>query len=618
MSSRPLPRKPSETSTTPSRRPSSKPLGANPFHMPPGHAAIDMIEEEERKKKEIREKMRVCSIQDKPYTRGRAISNTQLLQTIDPSYTAGSKARGTPTAGGTISPSLPLPTRKPRTEPRESLHEFIDKKREMFMVGISVQTKESEIQRLQALLEQRRAEIESVFAAPDIPDAGHPPPRVIHAPGHIHTPVISTPIHPPTPPKKRKNLNFHQDFAFGFLCDAHTFSLQSPHPGHIHTPHLLALEGKLQDDNKAFDDARDNLERAAEESAMEVEKVQKEREKATAELKRIESGIQRDSVEIEKSKERLGQYLECKRFLEGLMPPEVREQEQMLDEQIKAEVFAGWRPHPPNYEEEKKRMYFKTPVQLMEVFNALEEHNLQLIQDRQDAEEVFETLRQTYERAEAQQRAKLAELESQEAAIQALLERESDRNAEHVGSDQLRQVREGEKQRLDTITADIASVFGGLQIEGDSESSTTATMGDPLVMLNKIEGYVLNLVRILKQMHEDPTSQVADRIKFGITYVVVVAIASSHQRWWWLSPVRWWLSEWWRLGGGGYHYSVLAHQGHGGYHQVLVRSSMNAPRPFGRHEMPRSEKPALRRQVKVADQGVKQEDELQKFIEEDD
>jgi len=53
-------------------------------------------------------------------------------------------------------------TRKMRTEPRESLHDFIEKKREMFMVEIAIQSKRNESQHLRTMLVNRRKEIESV------------------------------------------------------------------------------------------------------------------------------------------------------------------------------------------------------------------------------------------------------------------------------------------------------------------------------------------------------------------------------------------------------------------------------------------------------------------------
>jgi hypothetical protein len=75
-------------------------------------------------------------------------------------------------------------------------------------------------------------------------------------------------------------------------------------------------------------------------------------------------------------------------------------------------------PPPPPCLTRTHRSYFSSPQQLLDIFGALEERNLFLIQNSQETEEALEELRQKLEETKSKMTSETGSLASQIASLQ--------------------------------------------------------------------------------------------------------------------------------------------------------------------------------------------------------
>lgn len=203
------------------------------------------------------------------------------------------------------------------------------------------------------------------------------------------------------------------------------------------------------------------LRRADSEARAKAEKV--------AEVKRLTAAIAGARAELNKYEEQLEESRKYQEFLSALTPPEwFEEQERLRREEAAAakelrrqaaaaerqaeadrrrEEVAAQQPPLPKEELEAaleaiaaeaaelpedwdagappppddEPMYFTKPKQLLDVFAALEEQNLFLIQSSQETEEQLEELRQTYRETKRRMDAETAGLHAQVAALESAI-----------------------------------------------------------------------------------------------------------------------------------------------------------------------------------------------------
>ena len=161
-------------------------------------------------------------------------------------------------------------------------------------------------------------------------------------------------------------------------------------------------------------------------------------------------------------------------------------------------------PEPPESwedpEEEDIDMYFKHPQQLLEIFSQLEEQNLFLIQNCQETEEALEELKNRYR--ETKQRMD-AETETLRLQIKVL---EADIGAEEEKGKNLRE-KMNEKMNggqrmgvqditLDSLSAKVNEVYVRCGFDSDASMST-------LQMLTNIETKLEEYLTIIDEMPED-------------------------------------------------------------------------------------------------------------------
>ena len=116
------------------------PFASNPFRLPTEKEVFQMTKEAKQKKLEERERQKHLSVQDKT-TKARVVSQIQLSRGH---LTGGTK---TGTAAGSAWKSKSGSADRPRE--RETVAEFLAKKKEMFLLSLSLDTKWAEIQKLE-------------------------------------------------------------------------------------------------------------------------------------------------------------------------------------------------------------------------------------------------------------------------------------------------------------------------------------------------------------------------------------------------------------------------------------------------------------------------------------
>lgn len=222
---------------------------------------------------------------------------------------------------------------------------------------------------------------------------------------------------------------------------------------------LQRSEQMLEEDAMRFDAFLKENDKKAHDAIKRAEEETKKKQEKTQEIKRLTQQIQALSSEMSKHREALEDCMRYKNFLDMLTPPEWFDQHRMRREEkirnLRQEAFDAklkeWErvkrrlieqhrkeaearkeakkaqrrtnrsaapdddddedeqenklviPPPPRLEdevvelpEEEVPMYFSEPQQLMDIFSALEEQNLFLIQNSQETEHTLEELQHSF------------------------------------------------------------------------------------------------------------------------------------------------------------------------------------------------------------------------------
>lgn len=167
---------------------------------------------------------------------------------------------------------------------------------------------------------------------------------------------------------------------------------------------LAQSERMLEEDAMRFDAFLKENDKKAHEAIKKAEEETKRKQEKTHEIKRLQQQIQLLTSEMTKHKEALEDCMRYKEFLDMLTPPEWLEQQRQTEAQLEPK--------------EELRMYFQRPQQLLEIFTALEEQNLFLIQNSQQMEATLDELRQSFKESKEQMEEKSLALQRQLEELQ--------------------------------------------------------------------------------------------------------------------------------------------------------------------------------------------------------
>ncbi|OQR81548.1 hypothetical protein THRCLA_11630, partial [Thraustotheca clavata] len=318
---------------------------------------------------------------------------------------------------------------------------------------------------------------------------------------------------------------------------------------------LKKSELMLEEDAVRFDTFLKENDKKAHEAIKKAEKETKSKADRVQEIKKLNQQIQLVQSDMSKLKEQLDDCLKYKTFLDELTPPEweseqiekkkKRQQERLRKK--KAKAMAEWeavRTHALAEQEERERaleraaekegkskkkqdrqkpvatiqnnlppmpnlddmiatssgeelpMYFQNPQQLLDIFTALEESNLFLIQNSQETEQSLEELKQNYRETKKKMNKKTQLLKQNIDELKEQINAE-DEKANHLRQRALAGTGENVQEKmLNELHDKVLEVYQRCGFEADSNPNT-------LFMLTDLEARLEDLLSAIEHMPED-------------------------------------------------------------------------------------------------------------------
>jgi len=150
----------------------------------------------------------------------------------------------------------------------------------------------------------------------------------------------------------------------------------------------------LDEDARCFDSFLKENDKKAQEAIRKAENKSKNKIEKIQEIRKMNQHIQLIQSAMRKNKDRLDDCLKFKIFLENLVPKKWIESQK--DQILKTRVDSSSKPNAAeetiNIFKQESPMYFHHPKQLLDIFSRLEEENLFLIQNTQEAEESLDEM----------------------------------------------------------------------------------------------------------------------------------------------------------------------------------------------------------------------------------
>ena len=331
---------------------------------------------------------------------------------------------------------------------------------------------------------------------------------------------------------------------------------------------LQRSEQMLEEDAMRFDAFLKENDKKAHDAIKRAEEETKKKQEKNHEIKRLNQQIQALNSEMSKHRENLDDCLHYKKFLNMLTPPEWFEQhrqslidkrdaikKERFDKKYKAweiqrrrlieqhrkeveakkesqrtkrkssteddeeeERFRSSLPPPPRLDDEiveleetEPPMYFTHPQQLMDIFAALEEQNLFLIQNSQDTQYTLDELRQQFKETKVSMDSRTAQLHQQIGDLQGQIDSEEQRakilqskrslamtNAQPgaVGAGATSDSDHEKEKLLDELNAKVRVVYEACEFNASSKPST-------LLMLSKLESKLEVLLAEIDKMPQE-------------------------------------------------------------------------------------------------------------------
>jgi len=147
-------------------------------------------------------------------------------------------------------------------------------------------------------------------------------------------------------------------------------------------------------------------------------------------------------------------------------------------------------------EDEDVPMYFQEPQQLLDIFTALEESNLFLIQNSQETEEALEELKAKFAETRQRMEAESAGLKSQIDTLKGSIKVEEDKGRALLDRAGKNTGVQAQERTLDELNKKVAEVYRAIFSEADNSLGT-------LQMLTNIEARLEELLSIIDAMPKE-------------------------------------------------------------------------------------------------------------------
>ena len=141
-------------------------------------------------------------------------------------------------------------------------------------------------------------------------------------------------------------------------------------------------------------------------------------------------------------------------------------------------------------------MYFREPEQLLDIFTTLEEQNLFLIQNSQETEQALEELKQTFRRTKQEMDGKTSALSKNIKVLETQIYKEKEKAAALRKRAKASTGEDGQKDLLEKLEEKVRHVYEKCGFNAESKPST-------LTMLTDLEARLEDLLTKIEQMPED-------------------------------------------------------------------------------------------------------------------
>ncbi|CAE7566941.1 FAP100 [Symbiodinium sp. KB8] len=453
----------------------------NPFKLPPDDQIFAIREKERQRRAEEREKVKQQHVWEKVTSASRISRTRRVDDGIDDTQVtaeAARKARSDPRSEG-----LPMGGRDARRE-KENIADFVAKKREMFLVQMSLDVKKAEILKLDA-------------RAKDKEEALNKSKQMLDKDVERFDTFLST----------------NDSKAHAAMKNAdETAKQKQERVGRIKSlkSQLSAIQSEIakhreqKDECLRFKDFLVNLTPGEwKEQKREEKKQRKHERRRIAVDARMEDIEEKMQAEIEAEEQAFKEKEEKEK--KGRRRQKKTEEDEQKEREAEARRKRIARKYPTRdqvdmeYVEyssgEEMPLYFQEPKQLLDIFTSLEESNLFLIQNSQDTEQALEELDQKF------------------AAMRKTREAMSNKMKLQIG--QLERQITDEKSKCDELKQAISQKHGGSEIEdlleklgeGVQEVHSICTHenqddGDTLQMLARIESKLEEYLAYLDEAEE--------------------------------------------------------------------------------------------------------------------
>jgi len=434
----------------------------NPFLMPPDEEVFRMREEEKRRKRDERELMKSLKVHEK------GTFSSRMSTTRPPELVAGDDAKMNMPGHRELAAAQALPTDHRRRE-KENMADFIAKKREIFLVQMSLDTKRAEIRKLEERALQREEAL-----------------------------------------RKSEQMLEEDAVRFDAFLKENDEKVQE-------AIKRAEVEAKAKQDkvheikrlNAAIATINSELSKYSEQ-LEECHKYQEFLDNLTPpEFFKEQAELKTQRLHQKKKRREEKRRLRQKRFEEArqsaAMAAAADAEETGADVEAAAQAAAAAVPKPEDEAEEEEYddaenmpMYFQKPQQLLDIFSQLEEQNLFLIQNCQETEEALEELKMKYRETKVRMDAETESLQAQIDGLQGAIKVEEekgkalmDRTAKNTQG-----VLSGKDVSLDELNSKVTEVYVRCGFEADASQSS-------LQMLTNIEAKLEEYLAVIEQMPED-------------------------------------------------------------------------------------------------------------------
>ena len=445
-------------------------METKPFEMPPDDEVFTMRGQERALKQAEREEKAQMKVQDKTTFSSR-IGQTAAL---DPEMRTWKNSASSSSA--TAASMLPMDHRR---REKENMADFIAKKREIFLVQMSLDTKRAEIRKLEERALQRE---EALRKSEQMLEEGALRFDAFLKENDEKVQEAIKRAEVEAKAKQDKVLDIKR-------LNGSIGSIRSE---------LNKYEEQLEDCKKykAFLDRltpQEWFQDLIERKRLQVQERKAEHERVVAEIRQTKAEAQAKKTKADEDLANAGTQQEAEAAeMNVLKLTELLEEAMQLKE---PQVPESW--DDPDDQEEP--MYFKNPQQLLDIFGQLEEQNLFLIQNVQETEEALEELKNKYRETRLRMEAETDSLRQQISSLEDDITMEEDKGVllmEKTNENALGLRKGGHTITLESLSTKVADVYNRCGFDSDASMST-------LQMLTNIESKLEEYLTVISGMPSD-------------------------------------------------------------------------------------------------------------------